>query len=40
MHAVIFKNDAVGDLVPSLSAINNIIYSKKKYEGDSIFIGT
>ena len=29
MHAVIFKNDAVGDLVPSLSAINNIIYSKK-----------
>ena len=29
MHAVIFKNHAVGDLVPSLSAINNIIYSKK-----------
>ena len=28
MHSVILKNDAVGDLVPSLPAINNIIYSK------------
>ena len=28
MHAVIFKNDAVGDLAHSLNAINNVISSK------------
>ena len=28
MHTVIFKNEAVGDLVHSLDAINNIISSK------------
>ena len=30
MHSVVLKNDAVGDLVPSLKAINNIISSSKK----------
>ena len=30
MHSVIFKNDAVGDLVHSLEAITNIISSSKK----------
>ncbi len=29
MHSVILKNDAVGDLVHSLPAIGNVIYSKK-----------
>jgi len=29
MHSVIFKNDAVGDLVHSLPAINNVIFSKQ-----------
>ena len=28
MHSVILKNDAVGDLVHSLTAINNIISTK------------
>ena len=28
MHAVVLKNDAVGDLVHSLKAINNIIENK------------
>ena len=27
MHSVIFKNDAVGDLVHSLPAINNVVSS-------------
>ena len=30
MHSVVLKNDAVGDLVPALKAINNIISSSKK----------
>jgi|TARA_B100000929_G_scaffold288252_1_gene276370 hypothetical protein len=30
MHSVIFKNDAVGDLVHSLQAIHNVITSSKK----------
>ena len=30
MYSVVFKNDAVGDLVHSLKAINNIISSSKK----------
>ena len=30
MHSVVFKNDAVGDLVHSLRAINNIISSNEK----------
>jgi len=29
MHSVVFKNDAVGDLVHSLSAINNIVSSNE-----------
>ena len=29
MHSVVFKNDAVGDLVHSLEAINNIVSSSK-----------
>ena len=29
MHSVVFKNDAVGDLVQSLNAINNIINHNK-----------
>ena len=37
MHSVILKNDAVGDLVQSLSAINNIIFSKKN-EKVTIFL--
>ena len=30
MHSVIFKNDAVGDLVHSIDAINNIVSSSEK----------
>ena len=30
MHSVVLKNDAVGDLVPALKAINNIISTSKK----------
>ena len=30
MYSVVLKNDAVGDLVYSLKAINNIISSRKK----------
>ena len=30
MHSVVLKNDAVGDLIHSLKAINNIISSSKK----------
>ena len=30
MHSVVFKNDAVGDLVHSISAINNIVSSNEK----------
>ena len=30
MHSVVFKNDAVGDLVQSLNAINNIINHNKE----------
>ena len=30
MHSVILKNDAVGDLVPALKAINNIISSSQR----------
>ena len=30
MHSIVFKNDAVGDLVHSISAINNIVSSNEK----------
>ena len=30
MHSVVLKNDAVGDLIPALKAINNIISSSEK----------
>ncbi len=30
MHSIVFKNDAVGDLVQSLNAINNIINQNKE----------
>ena len=37
MHSVVLKNDAVGDLVHSLSAINNITSSNKN-EKVTIFL--
>ena len=50
-HVVILKNDAVGDLVHSLHAINNIVYSsdvdkitifvsKLSYKFDFLFAAT